>query len=80
MGAVELKLSEQRKFILWWDRQEKEHGGGDVRNSTRIRPVTGVQASDFGTSRPEIHRWRVRLKDDKKYQAALAGPATRRVY
>jgi hypothetical protein len=24
--AVEIKLSEQRRFVLWWDRQEKQHG------------------------------------------------------
>jgi phage N-6-adenine-methyltransferase len=64
--AVEVKLSEQRQFVLWWDTQEKRKGGS---------PSTihdGLNAADFGLTRDILHRWRVRLKDDESYDEALA--------
>ena len=33
--AIELKLAEQRRFVLWWDGQEK------TPEATRCRPTTG---------------------------------------
>ena len=42
------KIGEQRKFVLWWDGQEKDKGGGDVRNTRRSAPTGVVKASDFG--------------------------------
>jgi hypothetical protein len=59
---VEIKLGEQRRFVLWWDQQEKDRGGGDVRN-TANRPVIGVRPEDFGLDRDTIHRWRKRLAE-----------------
>ncbi len=43
--------------MLWWDEQEKNKGGGDVRN-TRRRSPTSVRAEDYGLDRDTIHRWR----------------------
>ena len=60
--AVELKLSEQRKFVLWWDASEKPEGG---RGKTHNRSVKGLPDPMV------IHRWRTRLKDAKKFTAAV---------
>jgi hypothetical protein len=55
---------------LWWDAQEKDPGGGDVRN-TRRRSTTGVRAEDFGLDRDTIHRWRKKLSAPGKFDAEL---------
>lgn len=40
--AIETTLNEQRKFVRWWDGQEKAKGGQPYqRKATRNRPVTG---------------------------------------
>lgn len=39
--AIEAKLRAQREFVMWWDAQEKDKGGGDVRNPRR-RSMTGI--------------------------------------
>jgi hypothetical protein len=68
MEAVEHKLAEQRKFVLWWDGQG--HKGGNPtdtglqrledlggRGKTRNGPDTGFREPD----RMTISRWRTRL-------------------
>ena len=37
--ALVAKLTEQRNFVLWWDAQEKDPGGGDNRRA----PVADAQ-------------------------------------
>jgi hypothetical protein len=64
--AVELKLGEQRRFVLWWDGQEKQAGTRTWRNG----PVTPALAS-FGVDRMTLHRWRTRLKDAHRYEQAV---------
>ena len=59
--AVELKLSEQRKFVLWWDAQEKAAGARGV--GKRVALQTGnATLESLGQNRDTVHRWRVRLK------------------
>jgi len=36
--AVEAKLTEQRKFVLWWDGQEKGQGAALLLRITKIQP------------------------------------------
>lgn len=61
--AVELMLSEQRKFVRWWDGQEKQHGG--VSDRKRHLPQLGTGGLP---DRLIVHRWRTRLKDAKKFE------------
>ena len=70
--AIEAKLGEQRRFVVWWDEQEKQHGKlGD-------RPVTQfVRLEDLGLDKKPVSRWRKKLKDPKKYDAALDAASER---
>ena len=72
--AIEAKLGAQRKFVLWWDQQEKRTGTGLPSQST-----DGRAAQDYGLDRDTIHRWRKRLKDPRKFDAALEKAQERRV-
>jgi phage N-6-adenine-methyltransferase len=64
LEAVELKLAEQRRFVLWYDAQDKPRGGRGKKTDFR---------SENGFPDPlVIHRWRTRLKDPKKYDVTLA--------
>jgi hypothetical protein len=66
-------LSEQRKFVLWWDRQEKSREGSPQPKANRVadRKRDYATLSDVGLDRLTVHRWRTRLKNEKKYEAAL---------
>ncbi len=70
----EAKLGEQRRFVLWWDDQEKQQGALK-RGQAPASPVNdaGKRISDFGLDRDTIHRWRRRLKERKKYAEMLYG-------
>jgi hypothetical protein len=59
-SAVELKLSEQRKFVLWWDGQEKRPGPGRGKKASRTGDGFST-LSDLGLNRDTVHRWRARL-------------------
>ena len=39
--ALVAKLTEQRNFVLWWDAQKKDPGGGDRRKTTLNASVKG---------------------------------------
>jgi hypothetical protein len=72
--AVETKLGEQRRFVLWYDGQPKDKGAaepGTNRGATPSQYVDSVRAEDFGLDRDTIHRWRTRLKDARKFDRAL---------
>ena len=69
--AIEAKLGEQRRFVLWWD----SHGlhGGD-RRSTEFQDCTDATlkpGSEAAPDSPTLSRWRKRLKDPKKFDATL---------
>jgi phage N-6-adenine-methyltransferase len=66
--AVETKLSEQRKFILWWDGQEKHPGS---RKGAAITDLQRPTLEDLKVDGVTLHRWRIRLKDEKNFDAAL---------
>lgn len=86
--AVKTKLTEQRKFIKWWDAQPKDKGGGDVRN-TGNRSVTGVVTiTDVFDIHPDderaidatkmmLSRWRKSLGADEAFAVALADAHSR---
>ncbi len=65
--AIEAKLGAQRRFVLWWDGQEKRRGTGLPSQTT-----DGRTAQDFGLDRDTIHRWRKRLKDPRIRNASAA--------
>lgn len=69
--AVEAKLSEQRDFVLWWDMQEKSPGGRPTENPSHQNDGF-VTIDSLGMDRDTVYRWRSRLKDDARYEAALA--------
>ena len=58
--AIEAKLGEQRRFVLWWDQQNLNSLGNTTVADRRQYP-----------DRSTIHRWRKRLKDSKKFDATL---------
>ena len=62
------KLTEQRKFVLWWDEQEKHPGN---RKGVVTTDLKRPKAQDFGLDRGAIHRWRKRLKAP---ETVLSGP------
>ena len=59
MEAVELKLTEQRNFVLWWDGQEKQHGKLGSRSGTQF-----AYLDKLGADKKTVHRWRRRLADE----------------
>jgi phage N-6-adenine-methyltransferase len=72
-GAVQAKLGEQRRFVLWWDAQEK-HPGNRGAGRGQIRPsrsADGLKAKDLGLDRDTISRWRKRLKEPGKFDEEL---------
>lgn len=69
--AVEAKLGEQRRFVLWWDGQEKNPGGNPSQTSDGLLPSKTKTAEDYGLDRDTIYRWRRRLKDPQKFDDAL---------
>jgi hypothetical protein len=67
--AVQIKLGEQRRFVLWWDEQQKRRATPG--NLGASQTSDGPAAADFGLNRETISRWRKRLKDPKKFDATL---------
>ena len=61
------KLTEQRKFVLWWDGQEKQAGARTPRAGRPASPLL----SSFGIEHHTISRWRRRLKAPDKFAEAL---------
>jgi phage N-6-adenine-methyltransferase len=71
--AVQAKLGEQRRFVLWWDAQEK-HPGNRGAGRGQIRPSAlrdGLKAKDLGLDRDTISRWRKRLKEPDRFDEEL---------
>ena len=71
--AVQAKLGEQRRFVLWWDAQEK-HPGNRGAGRGQIRPsrsADGLKAKDLGLDRDTISRWRKRLKEPDRFDEEL---------
>ena len=66
--AVEAKLGEQRRFVLWWDQHKH---GGEARAGHPMSAVSDIRIEDYGLDRDTIHRWRKRLKDPGKFDDAL---------
>ncbi len=68
--AIAAKLGEQRRFVLWWDGQEKSKGGRPPENPSQTGeeiPTLDTLGLDYST----VHRWRTKLKDEKKFDAEL---------
>lgn len=66
--AVEAKLGEQRRFVLWWDGQKHTPPG------PKDPSWTGDgfdRLEDLNLDRDTVHRWRIRLKDPIRFDAAL---------
>ena len=58
----------QRRFVLWWDAQEKHKGGRPTENPSQIDD--GLKAQDYGVDCDTIHRWRKRLN---KFRRQMGG-------
>jgi hypothetical protein len=61
---MEAMLREVRKFVLWWDRQEKHPGGRPSKNLSQIGDRFFVAGKSGIPVNRTIHRWRSRTKDD----------------
>jgi phage N-6-adenine-methyltransferase len=68
LEAVELKLTEQQRFVRWWDTQAKQAGARTPRGYRSETPSLDT----LGVDKITVHRWRTRLKDDAAFQATLA--------
>jgi len=68
LEAVELKLAEQRKFVLWWDGQAKNPGH---RFGTAVTDLKPPSLDTLGLDKVTVHRWRVKLADDGRYALTL---------
>ena len=65
--AIEAKLKEQRTFVLWWEKQNKQHG------KLGNRPVTQFTSLEkLGMDKMTASRWRARLKEIEKFEATVA--------
>jgi len=71
-AAIEAKLGEQRRFVLWWDGQKKNPGG----TPSAVRDGVPTIES-LGLDRDTVHRWRRRLKDPRKFDATLEAAGER---
>lgn len=65
LDAVEVKLSEQRKFVLWWDRDGLRKGGKPLQTSKGKAGTDGLPDSTT------LSRWRHHLMDEASYETAL---------
>jgi hypothetical protein len=68
--AVEAKLGEQRRFVLWWDAQGRGQGGRPPEKPSE-NDDGFAKLADFDLDRDEVHRWRKKLKDPRKFDAEL---------
>ncbi len=80
------RLYEQRRFVLWWDEQEKQ-AGSLKRGQTPASPVNdagatplqttdAVKAEDYGLDRDTIHRWRPFLgRQNRRNESIMKVPA-----
>ena len=66
--AVEAKLGEQRRFVLWWDQQKH---GGEAKAGHPMSETADIRIENFGLDRDTVHRWRKRLKDPGKFDHTL---------
>lgn len=64
--AVEAKLGEQRRFVLWWDQQDVNLLGNTTLADRQEYPDNST-----------LHRWRKRLKGPGKFDDALKVAHTR---
>lgn len=76
--AVQVKLGEQRRLVLWWDGpgSGKPSEGRPSRNSGFSARVSELLAM-LGLSETMVSRWRTRLKNPAKFDAALEAAAER---
>ena len=66
--AIEAKLGAQRQFVIWWDGQGLNQPGSPI-----LTDRQGLRAGQDGIpDSTTIHRWRKRLKETTKFDAALA--------
>jgi phage N-6-adenine-methyltransferase len=70
--AIEVKLTEQRRFVLWWDGQ-RLHG----RPKKALQIGNSLRRGEVAVDGVTIHRWRTRLKDDENFTATLAATQER---
>lgn len=77
--AMQTKLGEQRRFVLWWDGQQKNPGGNPSQTSNGLLPSSIATIEKLGLDRETIHRWRKKLKDPHKFDEALEAASARAV-
>ena len=68
--AIEAKLGEQRRFVMWWDGLGDKRGRPPEETSQTDDVLPKID--DLGLDRDTVYRWRKRLKDIAKFEAALA--------
>ena len=73
--AVEVKLGEQRFFVLWWAKQTKRKATPGNLGPSQTRD--GPAADDLGLDRMAIKRWSDRLADETKFDRALEAAKVR---
>lgn len=77
LAAIRAKLEAQAEFVYWWDTQVEKSKGGRP-EKTRSRSATGFEAGKEGIpDRYVIDRWRKKLNDPDKFEAAYRAACTR---
>ena len=78
-AAIELKLTEQRKFLRWYDAQPKDHGAATQRGNRTVTTLDipalfGIQPDDINAIKASLmmlSRWRKALLSDEGFHEAL---------
>lgn len=70
MKAIEEKMSEQRNFVVWWEKQDKQHGSRGIGKKVESQ-YSYPTLEKLGTDKQTIHRWR-KLVDGKKFEKEVA--------
>jgi 5'(3')-deoxyribonucleotidase len=70
--AIEIKLTNQRNFVLWWDTQANKWKGGDP---GELGDGSVTQLKDFRLDKKTVSRWRKKLTGDDFDQVVAAAQA-----
>jgi len=64
--AIEAVVTERHKFVKWWDRQEKDKGGGNVTGNRSVTSEGKTKLSDINLNKMVVSRWRQKYPDKAK--------------
>ena len=69
LHAIEVKLINQRNFVLWWDKQDKQKNQWDAGDRSVTSNIEKLDT--YHLDRKTVSRWRQRLADPDKSEKYL---------